>query len=120
LLKTINKEYDAVSLSDADKEKYEQSLQKYPPELRESFFIPEVFPPFRDIVALGDKWLLVQTYNEYSEGSSMYDIFDTNGEFMGKTEFEGYQVKFKRDFVYCLKQKESGYKELVVYQMIWD
>jgi len=50
----------------------------------------------------------------------MYDIFDTNGEFIGRTELEGYQVKFKGDRVYCLKQKESGYKELIVYQMIWD
>jgi hypothetical protein len=29
-------------------------------------------------------------------------------------------VKFKGDRVYCLKRKESGYKELVVYRMIWD
>jgi len=69
---------------------------------------------------LGDKWLFVQTYDEANEGSSMYDIFDTNGEFIGRTELEGYQVKFKGDRVYCLKQKESGYKELIVYQMIWD
>ena len=50
----------------------------------------------------------------------MYDIFDANGELIGRTELEGYQVKFKGDCVYCIRQKESGYKELVVYQMIWD
>jgi len=120
LLRSIKKESEAVSLSDKDREEYEQRLQKYPPEIRESFFIPDVFPPFKDIVALGDKWLCIQTYDEPNEGSSMYDIFDTNGEFIGQTELEGYQVKFKGDSVYCLKQKDSGYKELVVYQMIWD
>jgi len=120
LLRSIKKEYEAVSLSDKDRERYEQNLQRYPPELRESFFIPDVFPPFRAIVALGDKWLLIQTYDEPNEGRSMYDIFDANGEFIGQTELEGYQVKFKGDRVYCLKQKESGYKELAVYQMIWD
>jgi hypothetical protein len=120
LLRSIKKQYEAVLLSDKDREKYEQNLQRYPPELRESFFIPDAFPPFRDIVSLGDKWLFVQTYDEPNEGSSMYDIFDTNGEFIGRTELDGYQVKFKGDRVYCLKQKDSGYKELVVYQMIWD
>ncbi|UCC40898.1 MAG: hypothetical protein JSV96_05545 [Candidatus Aminicenantes bacterium] len=69
---------------------------------------------------MGDKWLFIQTYDEPNEGSSMYDIFDTNGEFIGRIELEGYQVKFKGDSVYCLKQKDSGYKELVVYKMIWD
>jgi hypothetical protein len=120
LLRSIQKEYEAVPLSDEDRERYEQNLQRYPPNIKESFFIPDAFPPFRDIVALGDKWLLVQTYEEPIEGSSLYDIFDANGKFMGQTEMEAYQVKFKGDRAYCLKQKQSGYKELVVYQMIWD
>jgi len=117
LLRTIGKEYDAVLLSDNDRERYEKSLQRYPPEIRESFFIPDSFPPFRNIVALGDKRLFVQTYDKYNEGSSVYDIFDTNGEFLGQTELGGYQVKFKGDRVYCLEQKESGYKELAVYRV---
>ena len=120
LLRNIQKEYEAVPLSDKDREQYEQNLQRYPPNIKESFFIPDAFPPFRDIVALGDKWLLVQTYKKSNEGSSLYDIFDTNGKFIGQTELEGSQVKFKGDRVYCLKQKQSGYKELVVYQMVWD
>jgi hypothetical protein len=119
LLRTVKKEYEAVLLSDEQRERYEQSLQRYPPEIKGSFFIPDVFPPFRNIVALGDKWLFVQTYEESNQGGSKYDIFDTNGEFLGRTELEGYQVKFKGDRAYCLKQKESGYKELAVYQMIW-
>lgn len=119
LLRSIEKEYEPVLLSDADKEKYEQQLQRYPPDLRESFFIPDAFPPFKDIVALGDKWLFIQTYKEANEGSSMYDIFNTDGKFVDRTELEGYQVKFKGDRVYCLKQKESGYKELVVFRLLW-
>jgi hypothetical protein len=120
LLRTIRKEHEAVSLSDDDREEYERRLQKYPPEIRESFFIPDAFPPFRAIVTMDDKWLFVQTYEAANEGSSVYDVFNANGEFIGRAELEGYQVKFKGDRVYCIKQNESGYKELVVYQMIWD
>ena len=120
LLRSIKKEYEAVSLSDEDRERYEKNLQRYPPEIKASFFIPDSFPPFKDIVALDDEWLFIQTYEEPNKGSSVYHIFDTTGEFIGQTELEGYQVKFKGDRVYCLKQKESGYKELVVYRMIWD
>ena len=46
--------------------------------------------------------------------------FDSNGNFLGQTELDGYQAKFNGDRVYCLKEKDSGYKELVVYQTIWD
>jgi hypothetical protein len=119
LLKSIEKEYDPVLLSDRDRARYEKNLERYPPDIRGSFFIPDAFPPIRSIVALGDEWLFCQTYEPGNEGNSVYDIFDANGEFVGKTELEGYQVKFKGDRVYCLKQKESGYRELVVYRMIW-
>jgi hypothetical protein len=64
--------------------------------------------------------LFVQTYEELNEGSSLYDVFNPEGEFIGRTEFEGYQVKLRGDSVYCLKQKDSGYIELVVYKKIWD
>jgi hypothetical protein len=30
--------------------------------------------PLKHIVALGDKWLFIQTYDEANEGSSMYDM----------------------------------------------
>jgi hypothetical protein len=120
LLRSIKKEYEAVPLSDKDREEYEKNLERYPPEIRESFFIPDAFPPFRAIVALGDKRVLVQTYEESEKGSFLYDVFDTDGRFLGQTVLEGYQVKFRGDKVYCLEQKESGYKELVVYRMMRD
>ena len=119
LLRRIQKEYENVSLSAEDREEYEQRLQKYPPEIRESFFIPDAFPPFKNIVALGDKWLFIQTYEETDDGNSLYDIFDASGKFIGRTELEGYRVKFKGDRAYCLKQKDSGYKELVVYRFVF-
>ncbi len=118
LLRRIKKEDAAVSLSAKDKEEYEQQLQRYPPEIKEKFFIPDVFPPFKDIVSLGDERLFVQTYEKSNEGCYLYDIFSAEGEFSGRIELEGNQIKFKGDRVYCLRQKESGYKELVVYRMI--
>jgi len=120
LIRSITRDHEPVLLSDEQREEYNQRMQRYPPEIKENFFIPEAFPPVKDIVALGDKWLFVQTYAAATAGYSVYDIFNKNGEFLSSTELEGYQVKFKGDNLYCLKQKESGYKELVVYRMIWD
>ena len=52
LLRSIKKDYEAVSLSEDDREEYEQRLQRYPPEIKKSFFIPDTFPAFRNIFKL--------------------------------------------------------------------
>ncbi|MBN1272297.1 MAG: 6-bladed beta-propeller [Candidatus Aminicenantes bacterium] len=120
LLRNIKKEYEAVLLSDKKRKEYLESLQKYPSKIKERFFIPDVFPPFKDIVSWDDEWLFIQTYDEPLEGSFRYDIFDTSGKLIGKTVLEGYQVKLKGGRIFSLKEKESGYKELVVYRISWD
>lgn len=120
ILRNISKDHAPVFLSQEQKENYAKRVEKYPPEIKGNFFIPDSFPPFQDLVALEDKYLFVKTYAAAAEGFAAYDIFNATGDFLGQTEFTGYQVKFKGDKVYCLKQKASGYKELVVFRMIWD
>lgn len=64
----------------------------------------------------------------------MYDIFNPDGVLIGRTEFENYgflasspiinplplNVVAKNQRLYCLREGESGYKELVVYNMKWE
>ncbi len=60
----------------------------------------------------------------------MYDIFNEDGIFIGrmslmnfwvwKSIFLPLPVKSKNNRLYCLREKESGYKELVVYKMRWE
>jgi hypothetical protein len=74
----------------------------------------------------------------YEEGkkplSFKYDIFNADGNFIGRTELENYgrspysynglplpfNVVSKNNLIYCLREKESGYQELVVYRMKWE
>jgi hypothetical protein len=59
--------------------------------------------------------------NEY-----MYDIINAEGIFISKKSLNvfhdesGVYATVKDDRFYCLKEKESGYKELVVYQIVWE
>ncbi len=57
----------------------------------------------------------------------VYDIFNPDGIFTGKMSLNNYggrygslPVKVKNNLLYCLNEKESGYKELVVYEMKWE
>ncbi len=49
----------------------------------------------------------------------IYDIYNPEGIYINRVEFEGVPVKFHGESVYCLNEKGSGYIELVVYKMIW-
>jgi len=120
LVRKIRKKFKAVLLSEEDKEEYKTLMQKYPPDIKESFFIPDEYPPFRRIVPHEEEWLFVQTYDKQSDGGYACDIFDSEGVFIGRIELEGSLVKCKRDRLYCLVEKGSGYKELVVYKMKWE
>jgi hypothetical protein len=119
MVRRIRKEYEAVLLTEENKEGYRQRIQKYPPEIKDKFFIPEVYPPFRNIVALNDNRLFVQTYEESKEVTFVYDIYSPEGIYINRVEFEGVPVEFYGENVYCLNEKVSGYNELVVYKMIW-
>lgn len=59
----------------------------------------------------------------------MYDVFNPDDVFidrisLGNLVFESYwniqYVTARNNRIYCLKRKESGYKELVIYRMKWE
>ena len=79
--------------------------------------------------------LYVMTY-ERGKGPNdfIFDIFNPDGLFIGRIELGNYgnlatspiinplplNVVAKNDRIYCLREKESGFKELVVYRMKWE
>jgi len=61
--------------------------------------------------------------NEIRKKSGEYtvDIFNSEGLFIGrKGIISSGTIKAKNNRLYCLREKESGYKELVVYKMMWE
>ena len=88
--------------------------------VRKKFFIPDVYPPFKRIIPYEERWLFVQTYEKQNEGSYVYDMFNTEGVFIARTELDGSLVRGRAESLYCLREKGSGYKELVVFKMKWE
>ncbi len=64
-------------------------------------------------------------------GSYMYDIFNPDGVFIGRTSLDNsgnesieiwggpFEVRAKNNLLYYLRTKESGFQELAVCRMIW-
>jgi len=66
------------------------------------------------------------TYEEgKNPGEYIYDIFNAAGIFIGRKSLRiffnsvGLYAKIKNKHLYCLNEKESGFKKLVAYKIIW-
>lgn len=138
LLRKIRKKYNKVKVPDQLKEEifdwYKNNFDSFEQVKKKTYF-PDFFPPFQFFFLDEKGRLYVMTY-EKGKGPNdyIYDVFNPDGLFVGRIELENYgsspfswtgifiplNVAAKNNCLYCLKEKESGYKELVVYKMRWE
>lgn len=138
LLQKIRKEYHKVKVLDQAKEKiFNWLMNNFDSfeQVKTKLYFPEFYPPFQFFFLDERSRLYVMTYERgKSPNGFIYDIFNPAGQFIGRTELENYgnlatspiinplplDVVAKKSRLYCLREKESGYKELVVYEMMWE
>jgi len=128
LLRKIRKEHKPVAVSEEVKKAYFDLLPKGDP-LTDNFYFTEQWPPFRGLYADDKGRLFVLTYEAgLKAGEFMYDIFNSEGIFIGKLSLaniknpcrpDSFTVRAVKNHIYGLQEKDSGYKELVVYNMEW-
>ena len=124
LIRKIRKDYRKIPFSESDKKKI---LKPFPEAMRKIAYFPEFHPPFQSLGAGEDGTLLVQTFEPgQSQGEFMFDIFNEEGVFIGRKSLNVYVWEnhlwacMKSQKLYCLREKDSGYKELIVYNMNWE
>jgi hypothetical protein len=128
LLRKIRKEFKPVAVSEEVKKDYFKLWPKDDP-LKNNFYFTEHWPPFRGLFADDEGRLFVLTYEAgINPGEFMYDIFNPEGIFIGRMSLANmknlcrpysFTVRAIKNHLYGLQEKESGYKELVVYKMRW-
>ena len=132
LKRIIKKDYEPVKISDEYKKeriKLREDMKKrgIPPPPAKLYF-PEYWPAFYTLFADETGWLFVMTYEiSRNPWEFVYDIFNPDGIFIGKMSLDNYRgmyrpfpAKARNNRIYCIREKESGYKELVVYKMKWE
>jgi hypothetical protein len=122
LLKKIKKKYKPVKFPNEIKEKYRKRKLNF----------PDYEPPFQCMSFTDDDGrLFVMTFEKGENPKEyLFDIFNSDGVFIGRTSLDVYvrratlifplYAKAKNKRLYCLREKESGYKKLVVYKMRWE
>lgn len=137
LVRKIRKEYSPVAISDDYKRIEKKQLERFPMgrELAKRLYFPPHWPPNRYLFTDDRGRLFVMTYEKGdNEREYMYDIFNTQGVFIGRMILGNIQVRYfgdeishdvpkkvlvKGDHLYCIQEKENGYIELVIYKMKW-
>jgi hypothetical protein len=135
LIRKIRKEYTPVEVTEEFKKKILSEYEQLPTEelraIGKKVYFPKYMPPYRCIFCDDKGQLLVMTFEKgKSDGEFMYDVFDADGRFVDRVGLGNYGIwdkpivnQFvviaKKNLLYCIREKESGYKELVVYKMNW-
>ena len=95
---------------------------------KEKVEFPKNWPAFLSFFTDEEARLFVMTPEKgEGEGEHIFNIFNLDGVFITqkvlRVLFGGsgsIYARAKNNRLYCLREKESGYKELVVYKMTWE
>ena len=134
LEKKIRKKYRPIAVPDELKQEIEEmktELKGHP--LWDQIYIPSYMPLFQYFFTDDEERLYVLTSEKDKNlGTNICDIYNSEGVFIGRKSMGYFDLlKFiyltqpldiiaKGGRLYCLREKESGYKELVVYKMNWE
>jgi len=130
LLRKIRKDYIPSPMPENLREESEKSLADNPNAQR-WFYVPKETPPFNSFFIDDDERLFVRTYEEgLHEDEYVHDVYTLDGIYFTRQILKSYgklsldlmplTAVAKSSRLYCLQEKESGYKELVVYKMKWQ
>jgi len=131
LLRKIRKKYLPIGVTSSFQKEAFAGLPRGK-ELAERLFFPDNKPSYQHMFADETGRLFVTTSEkDQTTGQNICDIFSKTGVFIGRAAI-GFYDRFRHlwegvslDIVaknkrfYVLREKEDGYKELVVYKAIW-
>lgn len=126
LLRKIRKEYKPVRVVEDIRTAYFKMFPEDDP-VKNNFYFTDEWPPFRGLYADDQGRLFALTYEPgLKTGEFMYDIFDSEGIFAGRLSLgnmknlarqDSYKIDVRNRRLYGLREKDTGYKELAVFDI---
>lgn len=132
LMRKIRKDYKPVDVSEDYKNKYMKPYVESQDELMkawgEKIYFPKSWYPYHSFFTDEQGRLYIMTYEDgENPGEKIFDIFNPDGVFIARKSLNIYwhpggalYGKVKANHLYCLREKENGFKELMVYKMKWE
>jgi hypothetical protein len=126
LVRKIKKDYRKARIPEEYIKEKTESMSEAD---RQRIYFPEYFPPFQSGFVDDEEKLYVITHEKGSHaGEYICDVFTPEGIFIARagvpgiidTEIIFFPPLVKKDLLYSIQEKETGYQELVVYKMRWQ
>jgi len=122
LVRKIRKEYNPVKISEDAKKRALEQVNEFQ---RQYTYFPESYPPYRSLFADNQGRLFVVTYERgLDPGENMVDVFNSEGAFIGRASWNIFQgntaitALIKSGRLYCVREKENGFKQFSVERLI--
>lgn len=133
-IRRIKKDYRPVDVPEDIKKSVLKIFDRpYAVPYKNKLYFPDYMPPAQYFFPDDRGRLFVMTFERGERpGHYMYDIFDSDGVFVGRTSLDNtgnesseiwggpFEVRAKNNLLYYLRAKESGFQQLVVHRMIWS
>ena len=135
LIRKIKKEFTQVPYSKEQRNEVLKRLEEPDAEfLRKKIILPEYNPPFQHIFVSNDNRLFVMTFEPgENNGEFKTDVYNADGVLISKCSLNLWLrgdifqpggsldswTSVLKNRLYCVREKESGYKELAAFQMVW-
>jgi len=128
LLQKIKKDYKPVPVPKEHKEIFMKTFEApIFDSIRSKIYFPDSMPPFHAFFSDDEGRLFIMTYEKGpNPGEYIHDIFNPEGVFIGRKSLKafydegGLYTKMKNGRLYCLNEKDSGFKKLTVYKVNWE
>lgn len=121
LLRTIEREYDVIRITEADKEPLLRKMfGDNPPPPQWDIRIPDRYPPFSGLICDDSGRIYVKTYTlDGQEVGEAYDIFDAEGRYMAQVTLPVPLMVMRNDFLYTIVDNVNGFREVKRFRMNW-
>jgi hypothetical protein len=137
LVRKIRKEFRPIPVPEQYKTLLKKVMGRYTrgQELLNKLDWAPHLAPFRYLFTDDEGRLYVMSSEWEGERNYWYDIFTSEGIFIGRFQLDNVQVSYvdgqrynadptdvvvRGDRLYCLRQKDSGYVALTIYKMKWN
>jgi len=128
LLRKIRKKYKPVPVPEEYKKRYMMAfMRRRDQETRKKIYFPDSMPPLHSFFTDDEGRAFVMTYEQGGNpGEYIYDIFSKDGIFIGRKKMNilhdqrGLYAWIKNGRLYCLQEKKSFFKRLIVFSVNWE
>jgi hypothetical protein len=115
LIKKILKDYKPVKVTQEDIDKGLGELAA-----GKKIEAPKNHPAIQSILVDDQGRMIVKTHEKNGKADYYYDVFDSEGKFMGKVSLRGRVQVIKTNKLYSIEEDDDGYQYIKRYKVTWN